>query len=173
MDAMTTAYHEAGHAVADHLLGFNIKLVTIVPDEDCAGKVIGKHGVRHRILECGNPSRVTVAKWHDKIISLLAGGEAQRRFKPNSIRHYMLRSDHDKVVDILWRLHPEGKEMRAAFKFLQARTRNLVGNRIRWCQIKDLAHELGRRRTLTGQEVRDVLAASLQRQMKQYREKIQ
>lgn len=34
-----TAYHEAGHVVANYLLGFEIEYVTIVPDEDSEGHV--------------------------------------------------------------------------------------------------------------------------------------
>jgi hypothetical protein len=163
----TTAYHEAGHAVADHVLGFNIRSVTIAPSKGCAGKVSGKLGVKPRILEYGNPSRATVTKWHDKVVTLLAGAEAQRRFKPHSIRRYMARGDHNAAVDILFRLHPEEEELNAAIKFLEARTRNLVGNAIRWGQIEALAGALMAKRTLTGQEVRQVLVASHERQCRQ------
>jgi hypothetical protein len=164
MGLEATAYHEAGHAVAHHVLGFNIRAVTIVPSKDCAGKVSGKLGVKPRILEYGNPSRATVAKWHDKAITLLAGAEAQRRFKPHSIRRYMASSDRGAVVDILSRLHPEEEELNAVIKYLEARTRNLVGNPIRWGQIEDLAGALVAKRTLTGQEVRQVLVESYKRQ---------
>ena len=38
----------------------------------------------------------------------------------------MTGSDYDKVVEILWRLHPETVEMKTVLKYLERRTHNLV-----------------------------------------------
>lgn len=162
-DLAATAYHEAGHALADHVLGFHIRSVTVFPGKGFAGRVTGRLGVKPRLLEYSTPSRATVAKWHDKVVSLLAGGEAQRIFKPQSVRAYMLRSDRDAIVDILISLHPEEMEMKAAFKFLRIRARNLLTNRMRWRQVEDLAQVLIEKGTLTGEEVRSVFFASCKR----------
>ena len=70
---ITTAHHEAGHAPADYRLGFKVKRVTIVPDGEVSGSVLTNLGLKPKVLEYGNPSSVTVARWHDKIVTLLAG----------------------------------------------------------------------------------------------------
>jgi hypothetical protein len=166
MNLQATAYHEAGHAVAKYVLRFDIKGVTIVPDKDSVGSVSGKLGLQLRVLADGFLSRATVAKWHDLVVTIMAGREAQRRFNPRSIRHYMASADREAAVRILSRLHPEeGGELRAAFKFLEARTRNLVGHWKHWGQIQDLAEALIAKRTLSGHEAKAVLAGSLRRQM--------
>ena len=53
-------------------------------------------------------------------------------------------------------------------KYLRARTRNLVSNPRNWRQIEDLAKALLERRTLTGEEVNDVLLASMQAQREEF-----
>jgi ATP-dependent Zn protease len=54
-------------------------------------------------------------------------------------------------------------ERNCAFKYLEARARNLVNHR--WRMVEDLAKALLERQSLTGKEVGDVLRASLQAQM--------
>ena|SRR2546429_5465947 len=168
---VVTAYHEAGHALADHRLGFKIKWVTIVGNAEAAGRTHSNLGLKLKVLEYGYPSSATVARWHDKIVSILAGGEAQRRYSPHSIRSYMMQGDRESVVDILMRLHPAEAEMRAVFKYLKIRTSNLIGQPRNWGMIRDLARALLKRKTLTGDEVKAVFHDAFQRQTTEWRRK--
>ena len=42
---MATAYHEAGHAVANIVLGFEVTHCTIVPQDDTVGHVEHSHPI--------------------------------------------------------------------------------------------------------------------------------
>ena len=163
----TIAYHEAGHAVADHVLGFKIKDVTIVPKEGTLGAVTSLRP--WRFSDRSGVTLKSIAHFHGRIISALAGKESQRRFSPKSIRTHQAASDYDTVGDLLLRLHGEETEASLAFKYLQARTRNLVSHPQKWRQIQDLASALLEHQTLSGQEVKAVLRASLQVQMQEDR----
>ena len=49
MSLQATAYLEASHAVANHVLGFDIQCVTIMPDNDHVESVSGNPGLQpHR-----------------------------------------------------------------------------------------------------------------------------
>jgi hypothetical protein len=85
------AYHEAGHAVAKFLLGFRIKKISIIPDEENLGHVMGYKMSRtmHDFVEtCGvfsdRRESAMVARWHEDIVCKLAGMEAVRLFMPGS-----------------------------------------------------------------------------------------
>jgi hypothetical protein len=162
---LTTAYHEAGHALADDRLGFKIKKVTIIPASGSLGVASSRLGVKPKVLEYGNPTSATVARWHDKVVTLLAGQEAQRKFCSQSIRSHHGKPDREAVLDILERLHGGGEELQAACRYLEIRARNLVCRPLHWQMIADLAELLLKRGTLTGDEVVGEFRASFQRQM--------
>jgi hypothetical protein len=84
----------------------------------------------------------------------------------------MVQSDCEIIIEILGRLHPEPKEMRAVLKYLQIRTRNLIADPRNWRTVKDLAKALVEKRTLTGAEVVNIFQQSLQNQMRQRRARI-
>jgi ATP-dependent Zn protease len=165
-----TAYHEAGHALADYRLGFKIKSVTIKKTKDSAGSVKVTFRLNPRALNFDDVSSAARAKWHDRIVSALAGREAQRRYKPQSIRLYMAEKDRRAVVDFLWRLHPEPLEMKAVLEYLKRRTHNLVGHEQNWAMITALASALMQRQTLSAKEVKAVFCGSFQEQMRLHRQ---
>ena len=74
------AYHEAGHAVAQWKLGFKIKEVTIVPKAEVAGSVSHKRSLRLYRLAWDIPTGKQLGRYHDLIVTTLAGEAAQRRF---------------------------------------------------------------------------------------------
>ena len=159
-----TAYHEAGHAVADWRHGFKIKRVTIVPAVNSKGMVSGKD-FRFRDLEYGRLTGNRIGYYHDRIICCLAGGEAQRRFNPRSFRTHHTASDIESVKELLFRLHSDQeKEAFHAMKYLQARARNFVRFSMNRQMIEDLAKALLERRSMTGEEVAETLRASMQAQ---------
>ena len=156
-----TAYHEAGHAVADWRHGFKLKRATIVPKGDSAGSVSSTLRLHFRRLEYSNPSGATIGRYHERIVSLLAGRTAQRHFKPQSVRSWHASSDLHAATDLLCRLHGYGKEATRAFEYLEVRARNLVTQRHNWRMIQDLARTLMQRQTMTGPEIEATLRASM------------
>ena len=104
-------------------------------------------------------------RYHDRIVCALAGLQAQRRVAPQSVKSRDANGDEAIAAELLLRLHGEEKERNCAFKYLEARARNLVNHR--WRMVEDLAKALLERQSLTGKEVGDVLRASLQAQMQE------
>lgn len=122
---VATAYHEAGHVVANWKLGFKVRSVSIVPTEDSAGHVLL---VRRRHPEFDITMMSTqMLDFHRRVVALFAGVEAQRYFNPRSARRYHAKSDIAAINDLLSRIHAnDEKEAFYAFKYLQARARNFV-----------------------------------------------
>ena len=164
-----TAYHEAGHALANDALGFKNRKVSIVSDAESTGRVEPEVNLRPASLTYGDSSPARLGRWHNRIIVFLAGREAQRKFNPRSIRSYMSRSDLDKASKILERLHTENSEYLAARRYLETRTRNLIRRGVNWGKIEDLADALIEKRTLDGEQVRRIFVQSVQDQMREAR----
>lgn len=164
---LATAFHEAGHALADYRLDLGVKRVRIVQIGDSAGSASSTVRMDFAALQHETPNRKLLAFWHDVVISRLAGREAQRRFKPHSVRSYQSRDDMEGVNNILCQLHPEN-EQGAVYQYLKIRTRNLIGQKTNWRMIQDLAHVLIEKRLLRGDEVFAIFRASLKRQQSDF-----
>jgi hypothetical protein len=170
----TVAYHEAGHAVIDLKLGFQVKRVTIIsdPKTGAAGQVNNRYLCLGRI-QFDNPYGSIRTRCHNWVIGAFAGEEAQRRHSPRSVRSHHIAHDSKAISEILWRLHGENSEViRHAYRYLQAEARNLVANPIIWRKIEDLAKALLERKTLSGEEVADILCESIALQMEEDRQKL-
>lgn len=157
-----TAYHEAGHALANYVLGFGNGEVTIVPSKGASGTATMANRRRllslFRRIEYGTINNRVIASAHARVVCSLAGREAQRKFDPRSLRSHHFDSDKKNVADILSCLHPDEKELQAAYRDLVDRTRNLVADN--WQKIQDLAAALLEKRTLSGGKVAAVFRAS-------------
>ena len=158
-----TAYHEAGHTVAAVFLyiGLKHKGVTIVPNRvrGVLGETHVKKGFR------GKPylvNRAVVWRGLEKqIIISLAGEHAQRKYRPSSVRSHDIADDRREAVKWLSYLaldatgEPISEELRLHYKLLNLRAKNMVATR--WPEITAVANALLERKTLTAQEVREVL----------------
>lgn len=147
------AYHEAGHALACHLLGFKIAKVTIVSDEATEGKLVTRRN------ELKMKKRKPVVRWHAKVVMLLAGAEAQNRFRPGSVHPLQCSRDMNFAVAILVWIHRSWDVARTASILLQVRARSLVRQPANWRMIQRLAKALFEKGTLTGAEVEAVFRA--------------
>lgn len=163
----STAYHEAGHAVADWRYGFKIKTITIVPTADAVGSVTSKTRLKLGDMDYAYPSSARIARNHEMIVALLAGGAAQRRFNPKGIRSHHSSSDLEKVKNLVSRLHSEGEEYYVR-RYLEERSWNLVNHPQNWRLIQDLAKALLEHRTMSGTEVEALLRASMANQIKEH-----
>ena len=103
-------------------------------------------------------SRRSMMRYHDRIVCALAGLQAQRRVDRQSVRSSDGNGDEAIASELLLRLHGEERERICAFRYLQARARNLVSNQ--WPLIEDLAEGLLKYQSLTGKEIADILQAS-------------
>jgi hypothetical protein len=127
--SLVGAYHEAGHAIIGHLLGFKIRRVRINPDGD---------GGKTSISGLAAPEQINNLDWKARslaeriIITTLAGPYAQRRAAPRSDwrqrRHsHHLTGDTDfSIVDTLIDcMHgTDDKVARCHLRYLEARPRD-------------------------------------------------
>lgn len=157
-----TAYHEAGHAVACDRLGFKIKKVTIARKGEHLGACPVKYLRLHQADVVGRRACCKqLGRYHDYIVSIFAGGEAQRRFCVRSLTRFSTSTDYKIVNGLLFHLH-RGRKMEIfhVFRYLRARAQSFVSYPSNWRIIQDLATALLERTTLTGEEAKAVLLAS-------------
>jgi hypothetical protein len=158
------AFHEAGHAFAAWKFQFRVKRMSIVPKGDCAGYVVSKSGLHLRSLEFTNPSGARIGRLHERIVSLLAGRAAQRRYCARSVRSHHAQSDLDNVYMLLSRLHT-ADEIPHVFRYLEAKAKNLVEPPLHWFVIEHLASQLLKHRTMTGPEVEAAIRGGYDREL--------
>jgi hypothetical protein len=159
------AYREAGYTVACWSLGFRVKRATIISHDKPSEFLTWLRAAR---FSCNSGlSRRSILRYHDRIVCALAGRQAQRRVAPQSVKSRDANGDEAIASELLLRLHGEERERNCAFKYLEARARNLVNDH--WRMVEDLAKALLERQSLTGKEVGDVLRASSQAQMQEDR----
>jgi len=150
----STAYHEAGHAVAGVVLGVPILEVTIVPSAGAHGSVrmptrwvADVHGYRV-------PSRDLVERY---VVKLLSGVTAQRKAYPRSVRFHHGRSDRESALSVAVLVMPDSEPVVQAFlNYCQARAVQLVEEH--WPSVIGVAQELIVKRTVRQKDVRAVVA---------------
>jgi hypothetical protein len=154
----TVAYHEAGHAVIAwrlHLL--RKKGASILREAEDVGRV-------H--THSGRGERPDVS-WNDRahlrversVVLSLAGVEAQRKYSPSSVRGHHWASDRDQAIRMLSCIaEPSGDEFPIYWKLLKIRTKEMV--RFHWRQIEAVAARLLISKSLSGDQIREVIIES-------------
>lgn len=135
---LSTAYHEAGHAVVAVALGWKVGSVSIEPDADTSGRVDLRKNRRRRSFEY-RIARMTIA---------LAGREAERRagYRP---RHFTAQSDYTAVADEA--LDLAGGDAIEANLFVKVAARRAARTVERhWTAIAALAKRLHKEQTIDG-----------------------
>jgi hypothetical protein len=155
----STAYHEAGHAVAGWRLGIGLrkKGVTIVPDEAAgtAGSCTSRWASNRTIeWDASDKKRIRV---ENDVQSLLAGMIAQRRYAPRRRWRRGAFGDSRVIDDLLTRFTYDQKEIDAWVKLLRIRTQNLLSNPDVWRAVERLAAALIERRTIPGPEATEIM----------------
>jgi hypothetical protein len=150
------AYHEAGHVIATWATK-GLKAVggsSIERAEDHEGATSSKWQLKGADLEVAMTPR-TRLRIEDEIKTLLAGGIAQRRFNRRSVRHWHGKSDREKAIDLAEYVNHSNEQTEAFLRWMTVITEDLVTRY--WQAIEDLAVELVRRRTMSGEALRQWL----------------
>jgi hypothetical protein len=142
-----TAYHEAGHAIADTHQGMRVRSCTIIP----GGGYAGLCRTTTRLREYSSRS-----KFEACIISLLAGEIAQRKFDKRGVKNYHGASDRHALVDLASRVCGSNEEIEKYIAWLYVRARNLIDSPFIWGAITQLAGRLYRDKTVDGKLVRQI-----------------
>jgi hypothetical protein len=147
-----TAYHEAGHAVAAFFLRQKIRDVTILETSDYRGRCRLRTNCRH--------GRSTDKVFADIKIRY-AGELALKRFAPASFRQWHVSSgpfggdrDRDIIIDLALKQTDEAG-VPLLLKWLEHGAKNLVD--ARWEHICAVAEALLKRKTLSGDEVFEII----------------
>ena len=155
------AYREAGYTVACWSLGFRVKRATITSHDKPSELLTWLRAAR---FSCNSGlSRRSILRYHDRIVCALAGLQAQRRVDPQSMRRRDANGDEAIAEDLLLRLHGEERERNCAFKYLEARARNLFSHH--WRTVDELAEILLNYQSIAGKDVANILRASRLAQM--------
>ncbi len=122
-----------------------------MPKGETLGSALVKHLRLYRHEVAGKTGSCKhLARYHDYAIAVFAGSEAQRRFNPHSVKAFSASKDCSAINNLLVACMADGKRKSPyAFKYLQARARNLVNQPSNWRRILDLAKALLERKTLT------------------------
>jgi hypothetical protein len=155
------AYREAGYSVACWSLGFRVKRATITSHDKPSEFPTWLRAAR---FSCNSGlSRRSILRYHDRIVCAVAGLQAQRRVDPQSMRRRDANGDEAIAAELLLRLHGEERERNCAFKYLEAKARNLVSHY--WRTVEELAEIMLNYQSIAGKEVANILRASRLAQM--------
>jgi len=152
------AYHEAGHAVIALRLGLlRKKGVSIVPNDHSRGRVHSRRGRGEDGSISNSGQAQLLGERH--VMLCMAGIEAQRRHAPRSVRSWHFENDRDQAIDWLGTVCEISSDQFAAYwKLLQIRTRDMV--QAHWKRIEAVAARLLVSKTLTGEQIREVIQES-------------
>src|SRR5262249_54095246 len=165
------AYHEAGHAVIAHMLGYQVRRVSIAPKSGSTGHVSWRNPIKNRSVKSklqygseANLDRVRHQIDH-VIIVCMAGALAQKRHNRRSDWGYsgsgaargeflLKGSDDQQVLELMSRVYEDEKVRDAYWRYLKARAEDLVERY--WPRIERLATTLLDRETISG-DIREAM----------------
>ena len=160
------AYHEAGHAVAAHVLGRKIVSVSVEPDADegSGGRLtLTQEWWPGDNYEPGSLLALNAEHPYEYWITiLLAGGIAQRIGTGTEPAFGHTVDDHTRAAEIALSavdIAPEPSDISALQKRARLRTEKLIEDH--WGAVEALTTALLERQTLSGEEVRQVIADAL------------
>ncbi len=157
----STAYHEAGHAVAAYWHRIRLDGATIEPDADSQGKV--RHGnplakLRPDVGETGRRGR---ERMEALVLTALAGPAAQRRFSSLGVRSWHGRQDFKSAVDLVSYFVGSDAELDAYLRLMSVRANAFVALPDVWAAIRIVAARLVRQRGMGRAELRTAIREAL------------
>lgn len=146
---LATAYHEAGHAVAAHVLGRPLLYATIIPEDlEHAGP---SNGHVHYGKTMADSKGEGWGLMMIKMVCACAGPAAHRRHDPRAKAHLSGGYDYETVKIAASLVSSSEAAERALRRWGHEEARQLV--RRHWSDITALAHRLLVEFTMTGMEI--------------------
>jgi hypothetical protein len=153
-----TAFHEAGHAVASHMLDLPIREVNVIAEGGrlgvCKGYKCPSFSPDIDGYDNGIAAPKSLVRIDREIVVLLAGHEAERRYSGRR-NHVGARSDNRAAIDLAYYRCGSDAEAQAYLRWLAIRTADLLAR-----EVVRRAVELVASRLLADHKVkgRDVVA---------------
>ncbi len=152
----STAYHEAGHAVASWALGSMVHSVSIVPNDDSSGRArIGKTISKRNIKAF--QYRTSLSSFEGETSALryavinLAGLAAQRKHSPRRVLYWHGSEDYKNVNFCAEQTCcDDHQEMKYWFRRALRRTERLIEHK--WLAVDALAKALIKKNKLSSKE---------------------
>lgn len=155
----STAYREAGHAVAAIELKRAFKYVTIIPGEDTLGH-IRFEGFGSDFHPDHDVSPRVRAKLERAIMCSLAGGIAEAKFRGRH-NHRGASGDYFNTVDFAEYVTHSVKEAEAYINWLSIRTAHLFSLPYVWAGVAGLAAALIEQRHIGSRAARQIVRDSM------------
>lgn len=160
VNAQSSAYHEAGHAVVAWYHNINLELITLGAAEDETGRTQHVDPLQG-IDTAWGPTVADRIRMEQLIGVCLAGPLAQRKFSLVGFRRAHAEDDWQQAVDLLSYFVVTHEELEAYFRLLEIQTRNLLNLDFVWKSIANLAAVLLECRTLSGAEINRIIQESM------------
>lgn len=137
MSRESTAYHEAAHIVAARCLGVAVFGASIGPDDNSLGRAYLSPAMEENPpIPCSNRER---NRWEKRVVVLMAGKAAQRKFNARSLRCHHWLCDQLRAWEMLSCLSPSRAETGWRLRVAELRAEELVNDRVTWRKIRFLA----------------------------------
>jgi hypothetical protein len=161
-----TAYHEAGHAVVDCLLGLPLEELSVVPNEESKGRVSSSlFKDFYKFLEDVDADEDEVLEVY--LVSLLSGiktveiltGEETHPDNPNADLS-LVDSDYDQVGRVISSLAgPTAESQAAVYEEACSQAESFLQEN--WPAVEAVAEALLKHKTLTGSECAEIVARTV------------
>jgi hypothetical protein len=157
------AFHEAGHAVVAYDQGVRVHGISIVPDEGRMGHIAIDTLLLNRLAPTfhnnkGARNRFTM----ERHVMVLQGGHAAvRQLDPHRLELADTvngeGSDLNIAMTLVRAFAANDQEAEKYYQWLEARTEGIIGNPIRWFQVRMLAESLLELEQLGARKVREII----------------
>ncbi len=152
----STAYHEAGHAVAHYFLHLPFKYLTIEPEKDSLGHVKGFPPPKSFRPEIDEDTK-TLNRIEKNIIAYYAGN-ATEFIHTGKLNKIGVGSDNQNAMDLAINYCGGPEETEAFLNWMWERTINWLQNpSSHWNAVETLAQELLKKRRLTSKEAKQII----------------
>ena len=157
------AYHEAGHAVMQTLLGrgrFAVAEVSIADGTSCVGALLQKQG--HSLL--GGNAELNL---YELGLATLAGIAAENRYFEDNAptdedKRWGAASDIDEWENACRRLYPDGRQTRLVGLNVMRKLQEIFNDPATWRTVEELAGILMKKETVAGEELQGLLSGLLE-----------
>ena len=156
VNAQSSAYHEAGHAVVAWYHNINLEVISLGAPDDEMGRT--RHVTPLQGVDTAWGTTVADRIRMERLVGVcLAGPLAQRKFSLVGFRRAHAEDDWQQAVDLLSYFVVSHEELEAYFRLLEIQTRNLLDLDFVWKSIANLATVLLERQTLSGAEANRII----------------